>query len=319
MSSDRAKMPATDHFVVRIKYGPYRGSYDCYCSVAAFRMVKPRTKIVVPWWEGQEGDWVKGDDGFVAKVLKRTEMKSKSRPNRRPTIVIRVPWGSYPYYRRADGTSKHKMRYVDAAYKHRGMTSLASRHNYRHGVTMNKRKKMFAYYWLVEEMNPVLAYMKAFKTPFEYQARKGVSLLFRFEKYALMKEIQNHYRELFDKVGLDDENIATEITALAKSKGVSKVKLDALRLALEIRGEVSTGGTTNVNNGMVLAPVPMMQGGQVLAPPPEVVELDDPDAVTPAEVTSASPSPSPSEVLFGEMIAPPAGSTSDDPEGTPLA
>jgi hypothetical protein len=174
---------------------------------------------------------------------------------------------------------------------------------------------VFAYYWLVEEMNPTLAYMKAFKTPYEYQARKGVSLLFKYEKDALMKEIQNHYRELFDKVGLQDEDIATEIAALAKSKGTSKVKLDALRLALEIRGEVSSGNTTNVNNGMIL-PQQLAGNREMLAPPPEVVELDDPDAVEP---TAVSPSPQEAEVVDAVPILRPTPSIGGDPEGTPPA
>jgi hypothetical protein len=243
------------------------------------------------------------DDGMVGRVLKiSTLVTSKNRKT--PTIVrvFRMPWGSYPYYMKKDGSTNSVMYYMRNAGGF-STTSIAKATTKRYGKGMTKKKLTFAYYWLVKEMPPHLAYMKAFNMRSDRMARRDADYLIHHEGDRLLSEISTTYKKLFDQKGLNDEGIVEAIAdIIGGSKVPAKDKLAALELALEMRGELSKQGNAKimVNNNVGIIP---MGSAQVTAPAVRTsLPSHEPPALTSSE--AGIPPPDDKQSDSGDSLSP---------------
>lgn len=279
-----------------IYFGPHRGIHRIYVDIAAYHTHRgPEAPVVMKWWEAEEGDWFVTTCGRVAQCLKAYELRNS---RGQVTRVIKTCFGSFPYYvRKTDGLSNstclvEKQRKV--RWKH-SISSMAKPTTNRYGKHMNKRKKRFAYLWLVRGLDPANAYMLAFSTISHKTARKAALYMIRHEKSNLYHHIAMTYKDLFDSAGLKDEDIAAMIANEAKNARSSKDRLEAIKLALEMRGEYSAGVKA------MLAPPPsvppLLAGEGLTAPPPQLEatlvmrELPAPEAPEEAVVLSVEDTP----------------------------
>lgn len=235
----KAKLFDPEKTFVDIKHGRFRGRYPVYTSVRRWRRDYPKAQLYA-WHEGFKGDWVLCDDGHVCQVLDRYVLGENKRPD--PTTVIRVPWTSAPYYVRKDGSSISRLTFERKRWT--SASSMAKPSTPRRGKHWNKKKMHFAWLVVAKGMKPYRAYMLAFNCLSRHAAQNESRYLMKEDRF--MKEVANIYKELFDASGLSDKDIAAEITRMAKSEKSSKLKLDALRLALELRGEAPSGTNLNV-------------------------------------------------------------------------
>ncbi len=289
-----AFIPGTD--TRPVYFGPHRGIHRIFDNLATFRAhFGPDIPVVMKWWESEAGDWFLTTDGHVAQCLKRTRLVNR---RGQVTIAIKTCFGSHPYYvRKRDGLSSSECRVTkrNIKWKH-GISSMANPNTNKYGKHMNKRKKKFAYLWLIRGLEPHEAYMMAFKTISKTTAYKASVHLIKTEKTNLFNYIAMTYKHLFDSAGLRDEDIADIITREAKNGRTSKDRLEALKLALELRGEYSSGvkGVVNANTQQQLPPA---DAAQLTAPKMEIEttlvmkELPAPEPVEEAQVLSVEDTP----------------------------
>lgn len=289
-----AFIPGTD--TRPVYFGPHRGIHRIFDNLATFRAhFGPDMPVVMKWWEAEDGDWFLTTDGHVTQCLKRTRLVNR---RGQVTIAIKTCFGSHPYYvRKRDGLSSSECRVTKRNIKWKnGISSMASPNTNKYGRYMNKRKKKFAYLWLIRGLEPHEAYMMAYKTIAVGHAMKASVHLIKHEKSNLFNYIAMSYKHLFDSAGLSNTDIADMITKEAKQGRTSKDRLEALKLALELRGEYSSG-----NKGAVapaLQPqLPPADVAQLTAPKMEiettlvVKELPAPEPVQEAQVLSVEDTP----------------------------
>lgn len=283
---------------VVVHHGPYEGRYPVYRTLARFRKDHPKTPVVIPWFKGEEADWVQTDDGYVCQVI-RTYWLGGKKKRKRLTKVVRVAWNSFPYYERLDGSTSSRMHF--SPKRANSPASMAKHSTPRHGKSWTTQKKYFAWLVVAKDLEPYQAYMKAFKTVSISRARRLSRELMKEDR--LVKEVADIYKKLFDAAGMTDEDIASQIAGIAKTNKSGKVRLDALRLALELRGEAPTGANLNVRfpqlggagaaaGGAAGAGVMAVHtAGQLKAPPkalpeasPEAIDTDGHEDMTEAVV-----------------------------------
>lgn len=163
------------------------------------------------------------------------------------------------------------------------------------GKHFGKRKKQF-FTLLIGGITPHRAFMHAFKIYSPELAKKLVTKLLEIDR-EIFEEITMGYKEILDKHGLDDETIAQEITDIAKNNKSPKYKLEALRLALELRGELAvkgvlpappaTIGALNVGGITITAP---RMGGAVETTAVEVTD-ETSNLLSPHDDDDSAPAP----------------------------
>lgn len=254
---------------VVVQYGPYAGRYPVFRSVDAFCKEHPGEHPVAPWWKGERGDWILCDDGHVAQVI-RAYWLGNPMKRRRLTRVVRVAWTSAPYYERKDGTSVSRLEFKP---KVQSKASMARPGTGRHGKYWNSKKKYFAWLVVAKGLVPYQAYMIAFKTVAVRVAKENSRYLMKEDR--LLREVADIYKKLFDAAGMTDEDIASQIADIAKSNKSGKTRLDALRLALELRGEAPSGTNVNVRFPQLPASPASAPAGTLKAPPRQLTAGQD--------------------------------------------
>ncbi|MBE0645676.1 MAG: hypothetical protein IH600_16470 [Bacteroidetes bacterium] len=271
---------------MNIKHGPYSGRYPIFRTIDRFRKEWPESRVIIPWFKGEKGDWILTDDAYVVQVL-NTYMLGNPEKRKRLTKVVRVAWNSFPYYQRLDGTTSSRMTF--SPKRANAPASMAKHTTPRHGKSWTSKKKHFAWLVVAKELAPYQAYMKAFQTSSISRARRLSSELMKEDR--LMKEVADIYKKLFDSAGMTDEDIATQIADIAKNNKSGKTRLDAIRLALELRGEASNGVNVNMRFPQLpAASASVTTAGKLMAPPRQALPdriLPEHDADEPADMEEA--------------------------------
>lgn len=268
-----------DKTYVVIKYGEYTGRYPVYHSLIGFKKAFPELTAIAPWWKAERGDWIMTDDGCITQVI-RTYWLGNPKKRKRLTKVVRVSWTSAPYYERLDGTTASRL--VFRRKKAQSAASMAQPGTGKHGKHWNSKKKYFAWLVVAKDLAPYQAYMMAFKTVSIRAAKTNSRYLMKEDR--LLREVADIYKKLFDAAGMTDEDIASQIADIAKVNTSGKVRLDALRLALELRGEAPAGNNLNVRfpqlpGGQSGAMAPTATAGTLTAPARQLQGRSVPDAM----------------------------------------
>ena len=170
-----------------------------YEHISEFYNAHPDKTPVKDWRQAKEGDWVWSDDGNIVQLLK---------------VVDKI---------------KHPNRYT---FSGRNPKSVKE----REGVT--NKEKIFATNVAVG-MGPVKAYMDAFSSDDELQARRKATILLKQER--VMQEVEKSVLDIAKGMGLDHEYVLNKLKCLADSSSDDGIVLQSTK---ELAKIIGTSGTT---------------------------------------------------------------------------
>ena len=199
-----------------------------YDNTEEFKAFRPKDVLTGGWREGNEGDWVLSDDGYVLQILKKSKIVHPSYKN--PRTYVRTVCGSYIVEQKTHQILGDR-GIAENIYAFSGNND--SKKDYRQDRKLKSREFLFARY--VAEGNDVIsAYKKAYPRAKDkkYIAEKTSTLLNK-------EEIRTMVKEEIKKI-LDDEGV-TPKWIIEKYKDIADVsERDSDRLrSLEALSKIS--------------------------------------------------------------------------------
>jgi ElaB/YqjD/DUF883 family membrane-anchored ribosome-binding protein len=161
--------------------------------------------LVKYWKDGEEGDWVRSDDGKICKILKKGIMKKK------------------PYIRCLMGT--HFLKDDMSGDPPKNIYSL-SRNEYASDVRLKREKAndkewVFAKY-VATGMDPTDAYLKAFSS--------------KSKEYANIRNIvSNEIKKTMDNLGITEDYLLAAAKTVIEDTDKDADRVRAIRMLMEIR------------------------------------------------------------------------------------
>jgi hypothetical protein len=181
--------------------------------------VEREIKFKEEWSEGQEGDWVKTDDGFVLQILKTGQLGKRHR-------WLRTAIGTYPSHGRCD-CEERESRYTLGGHRNTP-------------VRLTKRLRVFCRLWAMSG-DAIESYKHAFPNANdENYIEARVNQVTRAE--CVQNEMYKHLREVAARVGVDEEYVMTRFKELAEDgeKDADKLRaLENLAKMLKIDGGIN--------------------------------------------------------------------------------
>jgi hypothetical protein len=222
-----------------VRSGKFKGEHLIFNDVQEAIDNKMPTPIS-PWYEGDVGNWVVADDGYVLQILNRYQLKNRRHINGQHTISYRFCNGTaYVYWDKNNIPHPHNFY---GAVAHTNKNSLGN--TPKTGRYMNSNKKLFVSL-VAEGMNPFMATIKAF--PSIYGNHRSiitkVEKLLNDEqvKVALMEAmapfIEKVESTLKEKTGYNDivEYVTDQLVALMADSDVSiKDKRENIKLVISL-------------------------------------------------------------------------------------
>lgn len=167
--------------------------------------VEREIKFKEKWSEGQEGDWVKTDDGFVLQIVKTGKLGKRHR-------WLRTAIGTYPSHGRMDCRERED-RYT-----------LGGKRN--DPVRLTKRLRLFCAAWAMMG-DAVEAYKHAYPNATdEAYIEQRVNQVTRAN--CVIDETARHLQELAKRVGVDEEYVMKKFKVIADVAEKDSDKLRAL-------------------------------------------------------------------------------------------
>jgi hypothetical protein len=234
--------------IFTINSGKFAGDHKIFESIEEAK-AHGIDNIIMKWWEGEQGDWVKANDGYVLQILHKRKLINPRYKNGQYTIAFRFCNGSFPVYVNSKGyiDPKYTINFYGAVSKRQpNSMSLGGRKN-RTGAKER--------YWLTLVMaglNPYKAYRKAFpqlkkvvkgdKGYIDYQ----INSLLEKHQGTLMQGMQSFINEIDrivkEKTGKDSgqifaEAIANQIASLAEDdvKIQGKELREAMKFYIQLK------------------------------------------------------------------------------------
>jgi|TARA_Y100000310_G_scaffold247150_1_gene252680 hypothetical protein len=208
-------------------------------------------KDVVYWKDGEEGDWVKADDGGIVQLLRvSTDI---THPNDRKNYRLNSGW-----CRTVVGTFLiNKKNKMDTDFNQHGnrytfSKTMGKKKNFKSRVNPTKREKIFATN-VVAGYGPVKAYMDAFGKTNDDEARKKAVILLKQDR--VVKEIEKSVMDVAKEMGLDHSFVLNKLKHLANYSEDDNIILQSTK---EIGKVIGTTGTTIKQREMGI--VGMFQG-----------------------------------------------------------
>lgn len=202
-----------------------------YENEEEFRKYLPDVKFTKNWREGDEGSWVRTDDGQICQVLKRGKLKKGSA--KYTHSYIRTAIGTFL----CDGKTKMEGEPRENMYSF-GVNGISPYQHYKNKKELTAKEFLFAKY-VAKGDGIAEAFMKAFPTnQKEYAEYKGKILV-------NTDRVKKVIREEVDKV-LNDAEI-TPLYLLEQMKAIvdkdesqDKDKIQALKTLMQISGMMDT-------------------------------------------------------------------------------
>jgi hypothetical protein len=255
-------------FVHKVQYGPHAGIHSIFDNVEAFNKVYPSITTIY-WKNAKRGEWMLLDDKRIAQCLNAYVLTNKKRQK---VQVFKTCFGSFPLYIRKDGTSKDTMEYKAKSPSSFAPSSM-SKDGIRRGKYLGERKKKFAQYVFFDDMEPAIAYMKAYKNTSVNYSRRQAMLIIQHDQNHIIRACNMIYKDKFNKLGLDEAGIAAIYHTIATSARSDMAKLEALKAILILRGDIAGDNGQSIPPPYVPNVVSEMSAPQELAPPVETAEF----------------------------------------------
>jgi len=204
-----------------------------YKDEKEFREYNPDVRLFEDWRDGEEGNWVKTDDGQIFQVLRRGELRHPS-TRKLTNYYIRTILGSFVCAKgsKMDGELRKNI------YSFGTASNVTPYEHYMTKKQLTSREFLFAKY-IVKGDGIAEAYMKAFPTNREGHAGH------RGKKLIKTDRIQKVIREEVDKV-LNEADI-TPLYLLENMRSIvdkddsqDKDKISAIKTLMQISGMMDT-------------------------------------------------------------------------------
>jgi len=188
-----------------------------------FQSYNPGIPVNLEWRKGRLGDWVLGDDGSVMQVLKVGSVSSTS-----PRDFIRTPAGTFVLI--------PKTR-LDSVFRE----NIYSFGGHRTSPKTSKREQAFVSFILLG-YEPVMAYLKAFRTNNELYAKQHAYLLLGKER--IMTAIKESIKQAGEDTGATLEWAMESIKKTVDDSKSESIKLKGADMIAEYHGAKNkeTGG-----------------------------------------------------------------------------
>ena len=206
-----------------------------------------RENLVNDWRKGEEGDWVRADDGGIIQLLKVS--KKIKHPNDRKNYKAADGWvrtvvGTFLRNEKTQMDTdfdKHPNRYTFSTKIKNTNSRVKSRKN------CTNKEKIFAT-TVATGVDAVSAYMKAFSEANRGTARKKALELLK--QMRVMSEIEKTSKEIAKELGIDHEYILGSLKHLADSSDDQNIALQSLKELGKAIGTLG-GGTKKIETGVV--------------------------------------------------------------------
>jgi hypothetical protein len=172
--------------------------------------------LVKYWKDGEEGDWVRSDDGKICKILKKGIMKKK------------------PYIRCLMGT--HFLKDDMSGDPPKNIYSL-SRNEYASDVRLKREKAndkewVFAKY-VATGMDPTDAYLKAFSSKSKEYANIWSKRLLKTKR--IRNIVSNEIKKTMDNLGITEDYLLAAAKTVIEDTDKDADRVRAIRMLMEIR------------------------------------------------------------------------------------
>lgn len=192
---------------------------------------------VKDWRTGEEGDWVKADDGGILQILRRGKI---SHPNDRKN------WRAHEgYVRTVVGTFLvNDKTYMDTDFaQHPNRYTFSKKikdtnENFRTRKNVTKKEKLFATEVVVGK-DAVTAYQNVYDEENFSKAKQKALLLLKQER--VMKEIESSVKDIAKAMGIDHEYVLRRLKCLADNSDDDNIILQS---AKELGKIIGTSGQT---------------------------------------------------------------------------
>jgi len=206
-----------------------------------------RENLVNDWRKGEDGDWVRADDGGIIQLLKVS--KKIKHPNDRKNYKAADGWvrtvvGTFLRNEKTQMDTdfdKHPNRYTFSTKIKNTNSRVKSRKN------CTNKEKIFAT-TVATGVDAVSAYMKAFSEANRGTARKKAVVLLKQRR--VMSEIEKTSKEIAKELGIDHEYILGSLKHLADSSDDQNIALQSLKELGKAIGTLG-GGTKKIETGVV--------------------------------------------------------------------
>ena len=193
------------------------------------------------WREGQIGDWVLADDDCFIQILRRNKMKPHRKHKRHAREYVGTCTGTFMV------AESNKM---DTAKRHNiysfGGTKTSSKQLFDREKT-NGREELFSLY-IAQGVDPVKAYMTAYKTENPKYAEKKAMLLLKTER--IKKSVKEEIKPILTELGIDEEFTLRGIRDIALTARQDGERLKAFLKLVDIL-EIEDKGTKQSGVAMV--------------------------------------------------------------------
>tara|TARA_Y100000034_G_C6829345_1_gene374221 strand:+ start:89 stop:865 length:777 start_codon:yes stop_codon:yes gene_type:complete len=188
------------------------------------------------WKDGEEGDWVKADDGGIVQLVKVSD--NISHPGDSKNYKVSKGW-----CRTVVGTFlKNKNAYMDTDFKQhpnrytfsKKIKDTGKRVRERKNVTKNE--KLFSVN-VASGMGVVNSYMEAYSEIDSEKAKKKALILLKQDR--VMKEIDRNVNEVAKSLGVDHEYVLSKLKHLADYSDDSNIVLQSTKELGKIIGTAS--------------------------------------------------------------------------------
>ena len=193
-------------------------------------------KEIRPWKEGNEGDWVKADDGGIVELVKVSD--NISHPGDSKNYKVATGW-----CRTVVGTFlKTKNAVMDTDFKqHPNRYTFSkkikdTRKRVKERKNVTKNEKVFSIN-VATGMGAVKSYMEAYNEVDSEKAKKKALLLLKQDR--VMKEIDKRVDEVAKSLGIDHEYVLSKLKHLADFCDDSNIILQSTKELGKIIGTAS--------------------------------------------------------------------------------
>ena len=193
------------------------------------------------WREGQVGDWVLADDGCYIQILRRNKMTPHRKHKRHAREYVGTCTGTFMV------TKSNKM---DTDKRHNiysfGGRKTSSKQLFDREKT-NGREELFSLY-IAQGVDPIMAYMKAYKTENPKYAEKKAMLLLKTER--IKKSVKEEIKPVLKELDINEEFVLRGIRDIALTARQDGERLKAFLKLVDIL-EIEDKGTKQSGVAMV--------------------------------------------------------------------
>lgn len=185
------------------------------------------------WREAEKGDWVKADDDCYIQILRKNKMKPHRKHKRHARAYVGTCTGTFMV---SDSVQ------MDTEKRHNiysfGGSKTSSKQLFDREKT-NGREELFSLY-VAKGVNPVQAYMNAYKTENHKYAEKKATLLLKTER--IKTAVKEEIKPILAELGIDEEFALKGIRDIALTARHDGERLKAFLKLVDIL-EIEDKGT----------------------------------------------------------------------------